>query len=108
MTLFIVHPIGGQAYYYSFYWLIPMALYFVPVSIISRSLSSTFVAHAIGSVVWLYFRNLGVEVWQMLMPIVIIERMFMASGMIGLHYVIAGVKQLYKYGATQLKVSQDL
>lgn len=104
VALFVAHPVGGQVFYYSFYWFIPMALYFIPTSIYSRSLSSTFVAHAVGSVVWLYFRNLGVEVWQLLMPMVIIERLLMASGMVGLHFVIAGAKQLYKNGITQVSV----
>ena len=108
MVLFVAHPIGGQAFYYSFYWLIPMALYFVPTTIVSRSLSSTFVAHAIGSVVWLYFRSLGVEVWQLLMPIVIVERLLMAAGMVGIHYVIEGTKQLCKYGVAQIKTARNL
>ena len=106
MMLFIAHPVGGQAFYYSFYWFIPIALYFVPVSIFSRSLSSTFIAHAIGSVVWLYCKNIGVEVWQLLMPIVICERLLMAAGMVGLHYLIEGVKSLGKRGIIQFKASR--
>ena len=108
MLLFMVHPVGGQAFYYSFYWLIPMILYFVPTSIASRSLSSTFIAHAIGSVVWLYFKGLGVEVWQLLMPIVIVERLLMATGMVGIHYLIKGVKQIYKHAIIQVKAARNL
>jgi len=103
MMLFMVHPIGSQVFYYSFYWLIPVAFYFIPRSIYTRSLSATFVAHAIGSVVWLYFRGLDVSVWNALMPVVAFERLLMASGMVGLHFVIQGAKQVYRYGITELK-----
>lgn len=106
MMLFMVHPIGSQVFYYSFYWLIPVSLYFVPRSIYTRSLSATFIAHAIGSVVWLYFRGLDVSVWNMLMPVVIVERLLMATGMVGLHFAILGAKQLYRYGVTELKAAR--
>jgi len=96
MILFVIHPVGSVVFYYSFYWFIPMMLYFMPASVYSRSLSATFVAHAIGSIVWLYFKNIGVETWQLLMPIVIIERILMASGMIALDFIIVGVKEFSK------------
>ena len=106
MVLFISHATGSQVFYYSFYWLIPMALYFAPVSIYTRSLSATFVAHAVGSVVWLYFRSIGVEVWQLLVPMVIVERLLMAAGMVAIHFVLSGAKELYKQGITRIKVSR--
>src|SRR5216684_1589321 len=54
MGLFVIHPIGAQAFVYSLYWLIPVILYFIPQrSLFLQALGSTFIAHAVGSVIWL-------------------------------------------------------
>jgi len=88
MTLFCMHPVGGQAFYYSFYWIVPMVIYFIKQdSICSRALSASFVAHAIGSIVWLYTGSIPVEAWTVLMPIVIVERVIFAAGMVGFTYL---------------------
>jgi len=55
MGLFIIHPVGAQAFAYSLYWLIPVVLFFVPQRFLFlQALGSTFIAHAVGSVIWLY------------------------------------------------------
>src|SRR5579872_833379 len=52
MALFIAHPVGSQAFIYSLYWLIPVVLYLIPQrSLFLTALGSTFVAHAVGSVI---------------------------------------------------------
>jgi hypothetical protein len=103
MILFLAHPVGGKVFYYSFYWLIPMALYFVPASIFSQALASTFIAHATGSIVWLYGKNVGVEVWQLLVPMVICERLLMAAGIVALHYFVVAAGSLCKAAIIQFK-----
>src|SRR5438445_5099413 len=46
MGLFVIHPVGAQAFVYSLYWLIPVVLYFMPQrSLFLQALGSTFVAH---------------------------------------------------------------
>ena len=55
MILFIVHPVGLSVFPYVLYWLILIALYiFNARTIFASSLGSTMVAHAVGSVIWLY------------------------------------------------------
>lgn len=80
MIMFIVHPIGSQAFIYSMYWLIPIAIaFFKPNSIFLQALGSTFTVQAVGSVVWLYTKKIDPSMWIMLIPFVIIERLILAS-----------------------------
>ncbi len=81
MALFVLHPEGRQAWYYSLYWLLPMIAVFAPRSLALRSIGSTFTAHAIGSITFLYAFNLPAAVWIGLIPIVFVERMLFAAGM---------------------------
>ena len=102
MILFCVHPIGQQVFYYSWYWFIPMIIYaFLQDTIYSRALASSFVAHAVGSVIWLYCGTVPVEAWIALMPIVAIERILIAAGMIGCIYLFEAVSDFY-YGKVAL------
>ena len=88
MILFCAHPVGNQVFYYSWYWFIPMMIYFfVKDSMVSRALAASFIAHAVGSVIWLYTGNIPAEIWTALMPIVIVERLIIAAGMIGFIYL---------------------
>jgi hypothetical protein len=99
MILFIYHPYGRQAFVYSFYWLIPIVLfvldkYRIHSSLFSNSLSSTFIAHAAGSVIFLYTLNVAPEVWINLIPIVAIERLTFACGISLFFYVFKFLKNL--------------
>ncbi len=86
MALFIGHPEGRQAWYYSLYWLIPVAASFTKKSLVMNSLGATFTAHAIGGVTFLYAFNLPAETWIALIPVVFLERMLFTAG-IALSYV---------------------
>ncbi|OIO21307.1 hypothetical protein COV61_02760 [Candidatus Micrarchaeota archaeon CG11_big_fil_rev_8_21_14_0_20_47_5] len=89
MALFILHPIGGQVWYYSLYWLIPaLMLVLFPGRLIARSLGSTFSAHAAGSVAFLYLLPSTPALWLTLIPIVAFERGLFAGG-IAVSYVVA-------------------
>lgn len=82
IAAFIVHPVGLQAIPYSLYWLIPTALYFVKEkSVLMHSLASTFIAHSVGSVIFLYTTPTLPALWIGLIPIVAIERLAFAAGM---------------------------
>ncbi|MBV8660719.1 MAG: hypothetical protein JO129_01060 [Candidatus Dependentiae bacterium] len=88
MILFCMHTVGSQVFYYSWYWFIPIFIYFFAKdTLYSRALAASFIAHAIGSLVWLYFGNIPAEVWTALMPLVIVERLIIAAGMVGFIYV---------------------
>ena len=86
MILFILNPIGLQAFAYSFYWLIPIVIYFIKTkNIFLHALGSTFVAHAVGSVIWIYTVGMSAEVWNSLIPIVFLERLAIASAIVAFY-----------------------
>lgn len=88
MALFIAHPVGFAVAPYTFYWFIPILLGFVTrKSIFMHSISSTFIAHAVGSVIWLYATPMTPEFWYALIPMVAVERLVMAIGMAFAHRV---------------------
>jgi len=92
MGLFVAHPVGSQAFFYSLYWLIPVVLYFVPQrSLFLTALGSTFVAHAVGSVIWCYTVPMTAAMWVALMPIVALERTLFALGMVVAHHALTFV-----------------
>jgi hypothetical protein len=96
MALFVLHPVGAHAWVYAMYWLIPIGLYFVPEkNLFVRALGSTFIAHAVGSVIWLYTVPMTAATWYALLPIVIIERMVFALGMVILYH-------LYQYSMNRI------
>lgn len=103
IAAFIAHPVGAQAWFYSMYWLIPVALYYVPKdSLFLKSLGSTFTAHAVGSVIWLYANPMTPDVWLALIPVVLIERLVFAAGMVVAYHAIqfmlkAGRSQIVTY-----------
>lgn len=74
MALFARAPLVGSGWVYALYWVIPMVCYFLPKSLLTRALQSTFVAHATGSVIWAYFLPMNGAKWLSLMPVVAVER----------------------------------
>lgn len=103
MALFIAHPVGGQAWAYTLYWLIPVALYFIRKdSLFITALGSTFTAHAVGSVIWLYANPMTPGAWLALIPVVLVERLIFASGMVVLYYVLSSAKILYSKNSAAL------
>lgn len=82
MLFFYLSPVGG-GWVYSLYWLIPIALYLLslvrPGLLFERALQSTFIAHALGSVIWAYFIPMAPSDWIDLIPVVALERLLMAG-----------------------------
>ena len=104
MILFLVHPVGIQAWFYTSFWLIPMALSLVPGrSLFLTALGSTFTAHAVGSVLWLYWIPMAPETFALLMPIVPFERLAYASGMV----MIEKSRQAFWGAFKKMQVSQQ-
>lgn len=96
MILFMVHPVGQKAWVYSLYWLIPFALWWVVDSMYIRALAASFIAHAIGSVIWLYMGHIPAEIWLQLIPVVWIERLTMAGCIVTCDYAVMGIKVAFK------------
>jgi hypothetical protein len=89
MFLFIIHPTGSEAAVYSLFWLIPIIVALVKKqTIFMRALGSTFTAHAVGSVIWLYTLNMSADQWIMLIPVVIFERLLLAISMVGMYHAL--------------------
>ena len=97
MMLFMLNPIGIQAAPYVLYWLIPIILgYMNSKSPIASAFISTFIAHAVGSVVWLYMVPMSADAWLALIPVVAVERFCFASLMIFVYYSGATIQQKIK------------
>lgn len=93
ILLFCIHPTGGQAWAYSLFWFIPLvALFINHTSMFAHMLGSTFMAHAVGSVVWLYCGPmLTPAAWLALIPVVAVERLLIASGMMLGYYALSAL-----------------
>jgi hypothetical protein len=74
ILLFLLNPIGRQAWMYPLIWLIPFVVTFGKRRLFLNSLGSTFTAHAVGSVIFLYTLGLTPAIWIALIPVVFIER----------------------------------
>lgn len=86
MALFIMHPAGTQAAPYALYWFIPIFIWAAGRrSIPANALAATFVAHAVGSVLWIYTLPTTTELWIQLIPVVAFER-FTIAALISLLY----------------------
>ena len=90
MAIFMLHPVAGQAAPYALYWLIPITIWSLTWirqahherlqnSPLLLALQSTFVAHAVGSIIWLFVIPTTPEQWLALIPLVAVERCTMAG-----------------------------
>jgi hypothetical protein len=91
MIAFWMHPIGQQAWFYALYWIIPIAAKFLPQNLFLRSLGATFMAHCVGSILFLYTIPTTPALWAMLIPIVAIERSLFAAGISASYIVFTNV-----------------
>lgn len=111
MIAFWLHPEGRQAWYYALYWLIPIVAYFWhEKSLLLRALGTTFTAHSVGSVLFLYVLNLPSTVWISLIPIVWKERIIMAFGLaityIAFNYLLSFLEKKYHVALPFVKLNQ--
>jgi hypothetical protein len=74
IALFLLSPIGRQAWLYPLIWLIPFFATFGKKRLIFNSLGATFTAHAVGTIIFLYAFGLTPAIWMALIPVVFIER----------------------------------
>jgi hypothetical protein len=81
MALFWLNPIGLEAWPYALYWLIPViARIFFKENLFAKSLGTTFTAHSVGSVAFLYTTGMAAPAWMALIPQVAIERLLFGAG----------------------------
>lgn len=103
MIAFVMHAQGAGAPFYTLYWLIPIGLWFSGSrALFARALASTFVAHAIGSLVWLNAYSIPSAVWNSLIPIVIFERLLFALALVSVYntaHIVLSALQTYASGS---------
>ena len=97
MAAFVAHPVGRDAFVYTFYWFIPLVLYVSKrQNVWTNALGSTFVAHAVGSVIWLYTTTTTASLWLSLLPVVAVERLLCAAGMVSICYASTMAHHVYQ------------
>lgn len=95
--LFLAHPVGYGAAPYALYWALPIAISFWGRRVIFlQALSSTFIAHAVGSVLWLYSLKTTSLFWLSLIPVVAVERLMFASVMTLMYWVAVSVGTVFR------------
>lgn len=95
IAAFIIHPVGRQVWFYSLYWLIPVAVRLIPEKFgkktLPRSLGATFTAHAVGTALWIWTVPSTPAFWLTLIPIVALERSLFTLGISGSYLVMQKV-----------------
>lgn len=100
MAAFLLHPIGRQVWYYSLFWLVPLAVVQFKKRIDSvlrhpvaqtyaNSLGTAFVDHSVGSVMYLWAFSIPAEMWIAAIPLTLFERLLIA---LGITFSFHGVK----------------
>lgn len=87
MITFVAFHGYSCASLYALYWMIPIALFGARQRALAHepwayALTSSFVAHAAGSLIWLFFVPMTAEQWFYLIPVVAVERMVMHCGQV--------------------------
>ncbi len=80
IAIFILHPVGREAWYYSLFWTIPIIAKIFSKRLFLRSLGATFTAHAIGGAIWVWTVKMTAQQWTALIPITAMERIAFAIG----------------------------
>ena len=78
IALFVLHPVAREAWYFSLFWTIPIIAYFFRHRLFIRSLGTMFAAHSVGGVIWAWTVPMTPEMWTLLIPVVILERVLFA------------------------------
>ena len=98
---FVANPSVGFGWIFGCYWVIPLLLFlfqrygFFENSLLVVALQSSFVAHAVGSVIWVYGVPMSPDKWVALIPVVAVERVAVALGMFVICKVVDKLRLLY-------------
>jgi len=93
IAAFLAHPVGLSAGVLSLYWVVPIVIWMKnKKGTWAIALSSTFIAHAVGTVIWLYTHDTTTQFWWALVPLVAVERLIYAAGMVSIYTVVNYVR----------------
>src|SRR3989338_359598 len=105
IALFVLHPVGREVWYFSLYWLIPVAAALLPRktpgALLLRSYGATFTAHAVCGALWIWTVPMSPEQWIALIPVVAFERFLFGLG-IGGSYIL--VNSFLDFAAEKMRV----
>ena len=105
IAIFILHPVGREAWFFSLYWTIPIIAVLLPKkysnSVVARSLGATFTAHAVGGALWAWTVPMTAAQWVGLIPVVAYERALFAAG-IAVSYI--AVNALLAFVVDKLRI----
>jgi len=116
MGLFIIHPVGAQAFAYSLLLVdSSRSIFLFHKDFSFYKPLAVFIAHAVGSVIWLYTVPMTAAMWMDLCAIVLFERIAFALGMVVTYHVISFIfglidmillltKKLYRSTLIKLKI----
>ncbi len=94
MLLFLINPVVGfgKSLYFAL-WLIPIFFSYYGKGELSRSIVSTFNAHSVGSILFLYFIDpMNPLMWNLLIPVVIVERSVFSVGISTTYFVFKNLE----------------
>jgi len=101
MSLFWYQTWGTLAAWYAVLWLIPVLIeLFGFNNLFSKALGATWIAHATGSILWLYFGKIT-SVWVNIIPVALVERFCLAI-------LMTGAYQLIKFILNQSQLTKKL
>lgn len=89
MILFWINPVGFASFPYGLFWLIPIIIFPFKKNVALNALGTTFTAHAVGSVAFLYSVPMTAEIWRGLIPVVLMERFVFAAGISVSYFVVS-------------------
>ncbi len=107
MAIFMLHPASSAAWPYALYWLIPIAIWASNRTNNSLliALQSTFIAHAVGSIMWVFLVPMTSSQWIALIAVVAVERCGIALLATGLYkFILAASARIAQKPATTTQV----
>jgi len=121
IVLFLIHPIGRAVWYYSLFWVIPIIISLNKKRIIKLtrkkdiptiylySIASTFIDHAVGSIMYLYYLNIPASYWIMAIPFVPFERMIYALGiMLSYLFIRNAIRAFRRVIRIELRIEEEV
>jgi hypothetical protein len=111
IILFLLNPIGRQAWLYSMIWLIPFVATLGKKRLILNSLGATMTAHAVGSTIFLYTFGLTPAIWLGLIPVVFVERGIFTVGIwgsyLGMNWLLSLLAKIEKVKVLKRFVNEE-
>lgn len=102
MFLFWLQTGLTLAAFYPLLWLIPIIIgLFSPKQLYLRAFGATWIAHAVGSVIWASWATITPWQWFALIPVAFFERVVMAGGMLYFYQSMVALEKLVLFSISR-------